>query len=427
MKLTYALIFSACAFTSSSLVTTNTIAAQASSGEVKASNASLLMQLSQEKAKVSKLEAEVAALHKTVDSLKAMIGKIGNTSALSAEGLPSKYTIKAGETITQIANRHHISREQLMQMNGIGENQQIYIGDELLIPATPVAASSEVVVVADTSGEKQKQEKTQSPAPTPAPTQLAVTTTSTSAKKAPAKSTTIAWTQKEKTEPAKEEIKKAPAKQAPPAVIEVAKVEKTKAPKRQSQKEEKPLTLVEFEKAVKASTPKEKPEVAKVAQKTDSKKSTPKVLAKTESSKGYSEYTIKFGDNLGKIAKKHGITIGALMSFNGITNPDKISGGQKLEIPSKETAKSLSKVKPASSSDTATLAKTGDKPTAEDDLGIYTVQTGDTLYELARDFYTTEKELQRLNQMGSSSKIIPGQDLIVPTSEYFKKRDLATN
>ena len=50
--------------------------------------------------------------------------------------------------------------------------------------------------------------------------------------------------------------------------------------------------------------------------------------------------------------------------------------------------------------------------------GFYTVAKGDNLYALARDFFTTMAELQRINNLGSSTTIFPGNDLIVPTSKY---------
>lgn len=52
-------------------------------------------------------------------------------------------------------------------------------------------------------------------------------------------------------------------------------------------------------------------------------------------------YTVKKGDTLGGIASKHGVTIAAIKSANGLKN-DKINVGQKLKIPAK-TSKSPTK------------------------------------------------------------------------------------
>ncbi len=423
MKLTHALIFSVCTL-STGLAPCTILAAKASSGEVKASNEMLMLELSQEREKVKSLEAEIAELRSTVDSLKAMLAGAGGTASVSNPQAPQKYVIEVGETITQIANRHNISREKLMELNGIGENQQIYIGDELIIPAAqPVSTEAVTEVVLNESGSEQ----TSDTAP------LIVTTTTTASPTT--KATTIAWTEAEKVETDPTPAEQPVTEMIKPEVVQLKDV--TPAP------EEKLLAVVETEE-------KPEPEVETVEPTTvepttvEPFKSISAIMEESPepeikvaevkaaeekiqgNDKGYTLYTIKFGDNLGKIAKNHGITIGALMSFNKLTNPDKISGGQKLKIPSKETAKSLSKVKPAASS-TVAEASSVDKPLPGDAYGVYTVQIGDTLYGLARDFFTTEKKIQELNDMGDKTNIVPGQDLIVPTAEYFKKSDLATN
>ena len=64
----------------------------------------------------------------------------------------------------------------------------------------------------------------------------------------------------------------------------------------------------------------------------------------------------------------------------------------------------------------AVASTDSDKPHADDAYGVYTVQSGDNLYNLARDFFTTEKEIQELNEMGTKTTIVPGQELIVPTA-----------
>jgi len=49
---------------------------------------------------------------------------------------------------------------------------------------------------------------------------------------------------------------------------------------------------------------------------------------------GGSSHTVKGGDTLGKIAKKHGVTVKALRAANNLSG-DKINIGQKLKIPDK--------------------------------------------------------------------------------------------
>jgi len=68
----------------------------------------------------------------------------------------------------------------------------------------------------------------------------------------------------------------------------------------------------------------ENPDVIYVGQKIKIGGTTSKGKAKT--------YTVKSGDTLSAIAKKHGTTVKALAKANGIKNPDHIEIGQKLTV-----------------------------------------------------------------------------------------------
>ena len=61
----------------------------------------------------------------------------------------------------------------------------------------------------------------------------------------------------------------------------------------------------------------------------DAKPSTPK---KVTSTAGPNTVTVQAGDTLGKIAKAHGTTVVALVSANGISNPDALSIGDVLRV-----------------------------------------------------------------------------------------------
>ena len=69
-------------------------------------------------------------------------------------------------------------------------------------------------------------------------------------------------------------------------------------------------------------------------------------------------YTIKSGDTLSEIAKKHGTTVNAIASANGISNPNLISVGQTLKI--NGTAKSAPAPKKTT---TSSAIKVGDRVT----------------------------------------------------------------
>ena len=127
------------------------------------------------------------------------------------------------------------------------------------------------------------------------------------------------------------------------------------------------------------------------------------------------------GDTLTSLAKKYNTTVESLKSANGLRG-DTISLGQSLKIPSSKSAEST-----ASNTGGVPAPKGGQSAAFEYDnpllnksgtYGYYKVASGDNLYALARDFFTTMSELQRINNLGSSTLIRPGDEIIVPTSKY---------
>jgi LysM repeat protein len=127
------------------------------------------------------------------------------------------------------------------------------------------------------------------------------------------------------------------------------------------------------------------------------------------------------GDTLTSLAKKYNTAVESLKSANGLRT-DAISLGQSLKIPSsKGAAATVSNTVPAPAPKGGqSAAFEYDNPllNKSETYGYYTVASGDNLYALARDFFTTMSELQRINNLGSSTIIRPGDEIIVPTSKY---------
>ncbi len=142
-----------------------------------------------------------------------------------------------------------------------------------------------------------------------------------------------------------------------------------------------------------------------------------------------SVHLVRAGDTLIGLSRSYGTSIEAIKQANRLTS-DIIAKGQELIIPSGKVASAggpgtAGLGTPAgAASGIQQTASTGqyryDNPLLRSDetYGYYAVQKGDNLYALARDFFTTMKELQRLNEMGAETTIYPGDELIVPTSKY---------
>ncbi len=104
-------------------------------------------------------------------------------------------------------------------------------------------------------------------------------------------------------------------------------------------------------------------------------------------------YTVKAGDALSVIAKNYGTTVDAIQQLNNLSTTN-IYPGQVLQIPIANTA-------PVQEVPTTTIS--------------YTVQAGDYLSVIAKNYGTTTQEIQRVNNLSTTS-IYPGQVLQVPSA-----------
>lgn len=103
-------------------------------------------------------------------------------------------------------------------------------------------------------------------------------------------------------------------------------------------------------------------------------------------------YIVRFGDTLEDVAKKYNVDVSDIKKLNNLSN-NELTIGQVLVIPG-----SFSDVN------------------NEDNYITYTVQSGDSLYRIAKRFNTTVDELKRLNNLESNLLKI-GQKLIVGQRE----------
>nr|WP_246059021.1 lytic transglycosylase domain-containing protein [Campylobacter troglodytis] len=126
-------------------------------------------------------------------------------------------------------------------------------------------------------------------------------------------------------------------------------------------------------------------------------------------------YTVKAGDTLTSIAKKHGITVAELRKHNKIKN-DHLSLKQRLAIPSKLAKLELSYTK-QNSKDLPKLGKNSkiqkSPPQKSPQTKIYTVKAGDTLTSIAKKHGITVAELRKHNKIKNDHLSLK-QKLIIP-------------
>lgn len=105
-------------------------------------------------------------------------------------------------------------------------------------------------------------------------------------------------------------------------------------------------------------------------------------------------YTVKSGDTLSAIASRYGMTINALSTLNGISNPNLIYPGQVLRV-----------------ADSGQGSNVSQKDTTATTTSTYTVRYGDTLSAIASRYGTSTSTLASINGISNPNWIYPGQVL----------------
>lgn len=122
-----------------------------------------------------------------------------------------------------------------------------------------------------------------------------------------------------------------------------------------------------------------------------------------------SVYAVRAGDTMWDIARAFGTTVDALRRVNYIERGSRIYVGQKLRIPASAT-----KLKDKNSGSTPTYAaKDKSSSSSGSSKRTYKVRSGDTLWDIARANGTSTSRIRAMNGLGRSSRIYPGQVLVV--------------
>lgn len=117
-----------------------------------------------------------------------------------------------------------------------------------------------------------------------------------------------------------------------------------------------------------------------------------------------STYVVQAGDTLFSIATRFNTTVDALTQANNLTNPNALTAGQTLNIPSSS---------PSTAIVTPTAVARGPTPTTTPGTLTYTVQAGDTLALIARQFGVTVEQLALANNLQDINVLSVGQVLTI--------------
>lgn len=111
------------------------------------------------------------------------------------------------------------------------------------------------------------------------------------------------------------------------------------------------------------------------------KTTTPAITTGKQLHQSTHNYTVSYGDTLSSIASRYGMTVNALVTLNGIKNPNWIYPGQVLKLSGVSSTRS------------------------------YTVRSGDTLSGIASRLGTSWTSLKAKNGIANANLIYPGQIL----------------
>lgn len=132
-------------------------------------------------------------------------------------------------------------------------------------------------------------------------------------------------------------------------------------------------------------------------------------------------HTVRYGDIVSNIAQKYWVTANQVSAWNGLSNY-RIWPGQKLKIyTSEKRAQQLGIVTapaPAVTNQNATAQNNNvTQPTPENGKVYYTVQAGDTLWDICQKYEgLTIEKLKAMNSLGSNALQV-GQQLVVKCGE----------
>jgi membrane-bound lytic murein transglycosylase D len=119
-------------------------------------------------------------------------------------------------------------------------------------------------------------------------------------------------------------------------------------------------------------------------------------------------HTIRRGETVGTIASKYGVSQYALLEANNLSRRSTIYAGKELIVPVP-----LDRDARPNQENRTYAAKNS----------IYTVRSGDTMWDIARAFGTTVGSLRRVNYIEEGSRIYVGQKLKIPGDASQPKDD----
>ncbi|MBF0241600.1 MAG: LysM peptidoglycan-binding domain-containing protein [Desulfamplus sp.] len=135
------------------------------------------------------------------------------------------------------------------------------------------------------------------------------------------------------------------------------------------------------------------------------------------SPKSYSSHKVKRGETLFSVAKKYGITMGDLAAANNISTKYSISAGKVIKIPEDTASTQYRTSKEAKKSQEAS----GSKKVASNNSVKYKVKQGDTMWSIAKRHNTTPDAIKAANSL-SDYTVNEGKEITIPKTKSLEQK-----
>src|SRR5262249_1857395 len=129
-------------------------------------------------------------------------------------------------------------------------------------------------------------------------------------------------------------------------------------------------------------------------------------------------YTVSEGDTLSSIAVQLGTTTAALADANQLDDPDKLKIGTQLILPGASAPSSRTTAPSAPSDRRAPSAAARRAVSGRQITVTYTVQSGETLSQIARQFDVRWEAIAQASGLDDPNRIVAGAVLKVPLPGY---------
>ncbi|MYH61832.1 MAG: LysM peptidoglycan-binding domain-containing protein [Caldilineaceae bacterium SB0675_bin_29] len=136
----------------------------------------------------------------------------------------------------------------------------------------------------------------------------------------------------------------------------------------------------------------------------------------------FQRYTVQPGDTLTRLAKQHGISLSRLMSINGLSLARWLYVGQVLLLP---TEAESTVIQPAQQPAPPVPALQPAPPVSamvpgQSHGAVHTVQTGQSLKDIAGQYGVNHASLAKLNNLANNSILEAGQSLRIPSENALE-------